>query len=105
MWAKRIYIKPLNDNSTIVQVALDRVIQILIAYFKQYKIRKNCQEMQVRFYTNNSRQEKAFNQQYQNYIAQQQKYMDDQQEMAEDLEIYTEFEEQDSQFIESLDDI
>jgi len=30
--------------------------------------------------------------------------MDDQQEMAEDLEIYAEFEEQDSQYIENLDD-
>lgn len=34
MWANRIIIKPLNDKSSIVLSILDRVMQILIAYFK-----------------------------------------------------------------------
>ena len=55
--------------------------------------------MQVRFYSNN-RQEQAYMKQYEKYIAQQQKYLDDQQELADDLEIYNDFEEQDSRYIE-----
>lgn len=57
--------------------------------------------MQVRFYS--SKKEQAYMKQYEKYVTQQQKYFDDCQELAEDLEIYTEFEEQDSRYVESLD--
>lgn len=58
--------------------------------------------MQVRFYS--SKKEQAYMKQYEKYVTQQQKYFDDCQELAEDLEIYTEFEEQDSRYVESLDE-
>jgi hypothetical protein len=44
-------------------------MRILIGYFKQYTVRKNLQEMQVRFYTKNKRQESAYMNQYEKYIA------------------------------------
>lgn len=60
--------------------------------------------MQVRFYTNNNRQEQAYIKQYEKYITQQQKYFDDQQDLAEDLENYIDFEEQDSRYIDKFDE-
>ena len=41
--------------------------------------------------------------QYENYVAQKQKYLDDQQDLAEDLEIYLDFEEGDSRYIDKFD--
>jgi hypothetical protein len=41
--------------------------------------------------------------QYKKYVAQQQKYIDDQQDLAEDLEIYLDFDEGDSRYIDKFD--
>jgi uncharacterized paraquat-inducible protein A len=54
-WANRIIIKPPSEKTTIIQGALNRLMSILITYFKQYTVSKNLQEMQVRFYTSNKR--------------------------------------------------
>jgi hypothetical protein len=34
LWANRIIIKPTTEKSTVIQGFLNRVMQILIAYFK-----------------------------------------------------------------------
>lgn len=41
LWANRIIIKPPSEKMTVFQGVLNKVMSILIGYFKQYTVRKN----------------------------------------------------------------
>jgi len=60
--------------------------------------------MEVRFYQKSNRNEKAFMHHFKKYQEIQEKYADDQRDLADDLEIYDAFEEQDSIYIQNLNE-
>ena len=65
----------------------------LIGYFKQYTVRRNCQELKTTFYT--SAKESAYMSTYQKYSLEREKYADDAIEISHEQEIYDKWQAED----------
>ena len=68
------------NNSLPKTKVFDSVMRDLIRYFKQYSVRRNCQELKTTFYF--SAKESAYMYTYQKYSIEREKYADDMQEMC-----------------------
>ena len=48
------------ESRSLSQSALNHIMRYLVGYFRQYEVRKNLQEMEVKFYQKTNRNEQAF---------------------------------------------